>query len=217
MHIESLVLGPLETNCHIAWNDPGQAIVIDPGADSDAIMGFLDRRRLKVAAWMATHGHFDHISALSAVHGQQPAPIGMSRADERWAFNPSNSLPPLCSAPSRPSEIARQLEDGQEWNDIGTPCRIIATPGHSPGGVCFYFPQEAVLFSGDTLFRGSIGRTDLPGSNSDMMVESLARLAALPPKTRVFPGHGPDTTIEAELRTNPFFTSISTSIEDRKP
>ncbi len=207
MHIESLILGPLETNCHIVWNDTNRAMVIDPGDESAAILDFLDRSHMEVAAWMATHGHFDHINALAAVHRKRPAPIGMSRADEIWAFNPGNQLPTLYAAPERPAEIDRLLEDGQEWDDIGTPCQIIATPGHSPGCVCLYFPQQDVLFSGDTLFKGSIGRTDLPGSQPEIMAESLGRLAALPPRTRVFPGHGPATTIEKELSTNPFFTS----------
>ncbi len=208
MNIETIAVGPLGTNCYIAWNDPGRVMVVDPGDDSRMILDFLAEQHLVVAAYIATHGHVDHISALAALHRALPAPIGMSSADEAWAFNQNNRLPPLYGVPERPAKISLWLKDGVELDIIGVKCAVIATPGHSPGGVCLHFPAENVLFSGDTLFRGSIGRTDLPGSDPHAMERSLSKLTGLPPATRVFPGHGPSTTMGHELNVNPFLRSI---------
>ncbi len=204
MNIETITVGPLGTNCYIVWNDPGRVMVVDPGDNSPVILDFLTKQRLVVAAYIATHGHVDHISALAALHRALPAPIGMSSADEAWAFNQGNRLPPLYGVPERPAEISIWLEDGVEFDMIGVKYTVIATPGHSPGCVCLHFPGENVLFAGDTLFRGSIGRTDLPCSDQQAMERSLSKLAGLPPETQVFPGHGPSTTIKHELNANPF-------------
>ncbi len=204
MNIETIVVGEFQVNCFLLWGAERRAIVVDPGSDADAIVERLATNRLEVAAYAMTHGHVDHLSALAELHRLHPAPIGMHPADTAWAFSEANSMPPWYDMPRRPASIAREFEDGQDWTDGDLNYRIITTPGHTPGGVCLFFKGENVLLSGDTLFAGSVGRTDLPGGHSRTLSASLKRLAALPDEVRVYPGHGPHTTIAHEKRTNFF-------------
>lgn len=204
MHIESLVVGPIESNCYIIWNDRREALVIDPGDDADRILAAIEQAEAQVQAYLLTHGHIDHVSALAEVHEQHPAPIGLHPEDARWAFEPVNQMPPYYPAPRAPAGIERKWKDGEEWTDAGFRYRIMETPGHTPGGVSLYFPDHGVLFSGDTLFHGSVGRTDLPGGDPRILTASLRKLAHLPDDTRVYPGHGPMTTMGFEKENNPF-------------
>lgn len=204
MHVEMMPVGPFEANCYLAWGETRQALVIDPGADAERVLRLLDRHNLTVAAYLLTHGHMDHIGALAPLAALRPAPIGLHPDDARWAFEPANQMPPYYPVPERPSETARPLADGQEWTDGGLTYRILATPGHSPGSVCYYFPSEHALFTGDTLFQGTVGRTDLPGGATAVLSRSLERLAKLPPETRIYAGHGAASTLAEELRSNPF-------------
>jgi len=204
MNIRQITVGSFQANCLIVWGGGSEAIVVDPGADAGAIRAVIDQNGLSVAAYMLTHGHMDHVSAIAELHAALPAPVGISKFDLPWAFEESNQMPPFYPPPGRPATIERELADGQEWNDAGLAYRVIATPGHTPGSVCFHFPAENVLLTGDTLFAGSVGRTDLPGGDSRAMNESLGRLAALPEETTVYCGHGPKTTVAHE-RANNFF------------
>lgn len=208
MHIEGVMVGPAESNCYIVWTDAREAMVIDPGGDPDRILSVIDRHKLRVAAYPLTHGHVDHVSALAAVFDRHPAPIGMHPEDAAWAFSSRNQMPPWYGQPVLPADIERAYDDGQAWTDAGLTYRIMFTPGHSPGGVCFHFAEQNVLFSGDSLFRQSIGRMDLPGGNPRILAASLRRIMALPDDTRVFPGHGPETTIGEERTGNPFILRL---------
>jgi len=204
MNIETLVVGEFQVNCSVIWGPRGEAIVIDPGSEPAAILAFLEARGLTVAAYMLTHGHVDHISGLAAVHAERPAPIGLHPLDQAWAFTGRNALPPFYGVPTEPASIDRMLAEGQVWEDGGLTYHVIETPGHTPGGVCFHFPEADALIVGDTLFAGSVGRTDLPGGNSRVLQHSLKRLSALNGTLRVYPGHGPSTSIGHEKRTNFF-------------
>ncbi len=204
IHIESLVVGPIESNCYVVWGDHREALVIDPGDDANRIVSVIEREKLSVQAYLLTHGHVDHVSALAEVHERHPAPVGLHPEDARWAFEPINQLPPFYPAPRAPARIDRSWKEGEEWTDAGFPYRIIETPGHTPGGVSLHFIRDGVLFAGDTLFHGSVGRTDLPGGDSRVLSESLKKLAQLPDEIRVYPGHGPETTIGFEKGHNPF-------------
>jgi len=204
MNIETIPVGPYEENCYLVWGNTPKALIIDPGAEPEAVITVLSTNNLEVAAYLITHGHADHTGALAELHTAYPAPVAMHPNDQRWAFTEVNQIPPHYPSPASPPEIERELKDGQHWTDNDLTYEIIDTPGHTPGGVCFYFPGEKTLFSGDTLFKGSVGRTDLPSGDPRVLSASLKKLAALPPETRVFPGHGPNTTIEIELRTNFF-------------
>jgi len=204
MNIECLTVGPFQSGCYIAWGPERHALVIDPGADAATILACLDARGLDVACYLLTHGHIDHVSALAEVSEKHPAPYALHALDLKWAFSASNQMPPFYPIPRRPAEPFRTLADGQTWTDGGLSYTVIGTPGHSPGSVCFHFPDEGVLFSGDTLFQGTVGRTDLPLGDGRMLTQSLRKLAQLPPDTRIIPGHGPETTLAEEFRINPF-------------
>ena len=203
MNIKAIPTGPLEEICYLVWGDEKQAMVFDPGYDADRIQGTLDEHRLGVAAYVCTHGHVDHISALAELHAKQPAPVVMHSSDLAWAFEPANQMEPLYPVPSRPEVDDFQLLDRtREWTFADLSCERIETPGHTPGSCCLLFPADGILIAGDTLFKGSCGRTDLPGGNPRHMKESLEMLKQLPDETRVYPGHGPETTIGVERATN---------------
>jgi glyoxylase-like metal-dependent hydrolase (beta-lactamase superfamily II) len=146
----------------------------------------------------------DHISALADVYDAHPAPIGIHSADLKWAFDKQNQMPPFYDVPRKPAEIARTFEDGQEWTDAGLTYSAILTPGHTPGSTCFHFKAGGLLVTGDTLFAGSVGRTDLPGGNSRILSASLKKLSAFSGETIIYPGHGPSSSIAAEKATNYF-------------
>jgi glyoxylase-like metal-dependent hydrolase (beta-lactamase superfamily II) len=204
MTIRSLPLGPFETNCHVLWGRAREAIVIDPGSEAAAILDLLRQENLSVAAYLLTHGHMDHISALAEVHAARPAPIRLHALDQDWAFTAANEMPPYFPRPNRPTGEIESLDDGQMGTAGGFRYEVLWTPGHTPGSVCLHFPELARVFTGDTLFAGSVGRTDLPGGDSRALTKSLARLAALPDETEAYCGHGPSTTIGQEKRTNFF-------------
>lgn len=208
MEIEVIAVGAFESNCYVAWGPAREALVIDPGADAGPILRLIDAKQLDVAAYLLTHGHVDHVSALADLYDERPAPVAMHPEDRRWAFTERGALLPYYPTPREPPEIVRMLADGQEWEDGGLRYRVIATPGHSPGGVCFHFPGEEVLFSGDTLFQGSVGRTDLPGGSAAALAKSLAKLTRLPPSTRIYPGHGFATTLALEKESNYFLRGV---------
>ena len=204
MNIECLTVGPFQAGCYVVWGPERHALVIDPGADAQAILAYLDAHGLDVACYLLTHGHMDHIGALAEMSDTHPAPYAIHALDLKWAFGPSNQSPPYYSVPRRPAGALRTLEDGQTWTDGGLSYTVIGTPGHSPGSVCFHFSTDRVLFSGDTLFQGTVGRTDLPGGDGQLLTQSLRKLARLPPETRIVPGHGPETRLAEEFRINPF-------------
>ncbi len=204
MKMENLVVGTFQVNCFVIWGETKKAIVIDPGDEPEQIAMFLKTKALSVAAYMLTHGHMDHISALGSLYKIFPAPVGMHAADAAWAFSEANQMPPHYGVPEAPPAIERSLADGQSWNDGDLDYTVLATPGHTPGGLCFFFHEANALITGDTLFAGSAGRTDLPGGNSHLLTASLNRLRSLDNAVRVFPGHGPASTIKREKRINPF-------------
>ena len=154
-----------------------------------------------------THGHIDHISAVTELLEAHPAPVYLHAADAAWAFTAVNRYPPYLRVPLRPDTL-RPLREGPAPDDCGLGGRVLHTPGHTPGGVCLQFEEEALLLTGDTLFQGSVGRTDLPGGDGTVLAESLRKLLALPDALRVLPGHGPDSTLDAERRRNPFLREL---------
>lgn len=208
MQVIPIVVGAFQVNCYLAVSDGGQALVLDPGEDAGQIAVALRERKLSVAAYLITHGHMDHLGALAELMRQFPAPVAMHPADAAWAFSPANAMLPYYDVPERPARIDRDLADGQAYDDGGLHYEVITTPGHSPGCVCFHFPAGKTLFTGDTLFSGSVGRTDLAGSDERLMESSLRKLARLPDDTIVYPGHGPRTTIGREKRDNPFLRPL---------
>ena len=205
MTIQPIPTGPFEEICYIVWGDARQAIVFDPGHDADQILKTLEQHDLAVAAYVCTHGHADHINALAELHKIHPAPIAMHSIDLAWAFEPVNEIEPFYPVPPRPDvETFQRLESSTDWKFADLCFQCMETPGHTPGSCCILFPEADILVAGDTLFKGSCGRTDLRGGSPRQMKESLERLKQLPDETRVYPGHGPDTTIGIERASNFF-------------
>lgn len=198
-----MAVGPFEANCYLIWSQAHETLVLDPGADAEIILDVLDNHHLSVAGYLVSHGHVDHISALAALGEKHPAPLFIHSRDYQWAFSASNQMPPFYPVPRKPTAIPRFIDHYPKWAGADLSCDILSTPGHSPGSVCFYFRDEAVLFSGDTLFQGTVGRTDLPGGNGLLLSRSLQTLAQLPHTTRIYPGHGSVTSLKEELRINP--------------
>ena len=189
-------LGAYGANCSIL-SDGASAWVVDPGSEGERIVSFLRREGLRLEGILLTHAHFDHIGGIPALREAWPdAPVYLHPSDVPMLGHPMNAMPPDYPPLPAPGGIRDCREQ--------TFARVVETPGHTPGGVCYYFPEEKLLLSGDTLFAGSVGRTDFPGGSMGALVESLARLAALPEDTLVVPGHGPETTIGAEKRHNPY-------------
>ncbi|MBI2438087.1 MAG: MBL fold metallo-hydrolase [Lentisphaerae bacterium] len=205
MKIECLTVGPIQANCYVIWGPERRALVIDPGAEAETIQRCLAAHRLEVACYLLTHGHMDHIGALAEISAKHPAPYALHELDLKWAFGAANQMLPFYPRIRSPGLAApRKLVDGQTWLDGALAYKVLGTPGHTPGSVCFHFPDEGVLLSGDTLFQGTVGRTDLPGGDEGLLTESLRKLARLPPATRILTGHGPETSLADELRSNPF-------------
>lgn len=207
MNINTIVVGAFDVNCFIVDLDGSSALIIDPGADADRISSFLQEKHLVPCAYLLTHGHFDHITGLKDLHDEFPAPVALHDKDASWAFTKQNEMLPYYKAPLSPGPVEFLLGNLASIPSLGIQCDVIPTPGHTPGSVCFHLPAHALLFTGDTLFAGSVGRTDLPGGSSRTLASSLELLKSLPDETRIFPGHGPFSTIGEEKRTNYFMQS----------
>ncbi len=209
MQIKTLTVGALQANCYIINQEEStKALLLDPGAEPDRIIAYLEDQGLEVEAILLTHGHCDHIGALEAIRDYSQAPVYIHPADQDYLLSPEKNLSGLGFASQaltcRPAEEAYQ--EGKTYHLAGFSFEVFHTPGHTPGGVSLYFEDEGVLFSGDTLFRHSIGRTDLIGGDTATILKSIIqKLFALPENTRVFPGHMGETTIAEERNHNPFF------------
>ena len=192
MTVDSLVLGPLGTNCYILSAAPdGDAVVIDPASRPERIREALAGRR--VAAVLLTHGHFDHTGALSAFEG---CPIYIHRLDAPMLGDPYLSVAQIVHDRKPRPAATDMLEDGDVLHLAGLEIHVVHTPGHTPGGVTYRIGDA--LFTGDTLFQGSCGRTDFPGGSWETEQRSIRRLLSLPGNYTVYPGHGPQTTLAAE-------------------
>ena len=199
--VHTLVLGPLQTNCYVVWGEGSSAcVVVDPAYSPAQILEFTARQGLKIEAIFLTHGHFDHVGAVEALREKTGCGLWMHRGDYNQRKDPMNDyLYPLHD--KELGEIAF-CGDGDEIAAGGLTFRVLHTPGHSRGSLCF--SAEDVLLSGDTLFAGGCGRTDLPGGDWATILMSLADLRELEDAVKVCPGHGESTTIAQEKRYNPY-------------
>jgi hydroxyacylglutathione hydrolase len=207
MKVKTLTVGPLAENCFIVFDENSKdTVVIDPGADGDFILNEL--KDLDVKAILATHGHLDHVGQVGYLKEKLNVPFYMNKKDE---FLINNEIFPnfayIVKAVKCPSPDF-DVKNGDVLKFGNLEFQVIETPGHTPGSVCFFNKKEKIIFVGDTLFKGSVGRTDLPGGNGKMLEQSLKKLMELPEDTVVYSGHGPKTTIGTEKRTNPFITGV---------
>ena len=201
MKSRTLVVGPIGTNCHLVFDDRLRRLfVIDPGAEAERILDAAGKFPYDSARILLTHAHVDHIGAA----GEVARKLGVEKvmldpADRGLYASPENSIPPILFHPDDLPETTDFETDGA--------FRVLHVPGHSPGGSAFLFEdaEEKLLFCGDSLFAGSVGRTDLPGGDYGELIAAIkSELLVLPPETRVFPGHGGFTTIGDEKRENPY-------------
>ena len=193
LQIHTLPLGDYQTNCYILHQEGNRdCLVIDPGYEPEIILSHLSEKGLTLQAILLTHGHFDHVGAVRELAAQ---------TDCQVYLNPKElAMPPMLTA--GPLYYTNTYGEGDRLDIADISFRVLETPGHTPGSVCLV--AENNLFSGDTLFRGSCGRTDLPCGDHRAMTESLKRLAALREDYNVYPGHGSNTTLAREQKTNPY-------------
>lgn len=206
MKYELVVVGALETNCYLVYCEETRACaVIDPGADPEKIIAAIADLELKPAIVLNTHGHVDHIGGNGEIVRKYGVPLAMAKADTGMLqVSDYIELSLLLGAHDSPAPD-RLLGEGDEITVGTVSLRVIGTPGHTPGSVSFLHP--GVLFSGDTLFCGGVGRTDLPGGSWKDLERSIReRILTLPEDTIVLPGHGPWTTVGQERGSNPFLT-----------
>ena len=213
--IGRMVLGVCQTNCYFLYRDgEHEAIVVDPADRGANIYGALQKNGFRVAGILLTHGHFDHIWGLDGLRDAANAAAEAEGGGPVQAYACEAERELLKSARMNVSEQAGRacetyadvyVKDGQEITLAGMTCTVIATPGHTAGGCCYYFEEAGILVSGDTLCAESVGRTDFPTGSMGTLVRSIKdRLFVLPEDTRVYPGHGESTTIGYEKRNNPF-------------
>ena len=203
--IDSRILGMVGTNCYLLCNmDIKECVLIDPADSQDEISRMIDESGCSLKGILLTHGHFDHIMGIEDFLKAFDVPVYVGReeqpllADDR--LNASSMYGYHCAYTG-----AKALEDGQTVECAGTEIHVIHTPGHTVGGCCYYLPEEEALFCGDTLFCGSIGRTDLPtGSSRDLAHSIREKLMILPDETKLYPGHMDESTIGYEKEINPF-------------
>jgi hydroxyacylglutathione hydrolase len=205
---EVIRVGPLQCNCSVIGDEATrEAIVVDPGDDIDDVLALIAKHKLKVKQIIITHGHIDHIGGAMKLKTATGAPIAMNEADQMQV----KLLPIQASwigveSPGK-IEVDQDLKDQDVFRAGSLEATVLFTPGHTEGSSCLYFPHEQKLIAGDTLFAGSIGRTDLPGGSMDKIMQSLhGKVMALPDEVVVSPGHGRATTIGEERETNPFIT-----------
>ena len=210
MIFESFPVGPLACNCTILGDEESrEAIVIDPGDDVSRIAKRLNDQGLKLKQILVTHGHIDHVGGALKLKRLTGAPIFMNEADLPQLDMMEEQAGWLGVRAPETAPPDEGLAEGQVVGLEHYPAVVLHTPGHTQGSVCLHFAPLKLLVAGDTLFAGSIGRTDLPGGDSGQIIDSIeSRLLPLPDETKVIAGHGPATTIGAERRNNPFLRTV---------
>ena len=203
--IQRIPVGPIQTNCYILANE-ADALIIDPGAEAGTIEKMIEHLDVTPIAILLTHTHYDHIGAVDETRKMYDIPVYVAPEEDAWLGDPSKNLSQMIGMPFS-VEPAEHLFNPDETLEIGDfSFKVLATPGHSPGGVSFVFDEDQFVISGDALFAGGIGRSDLPGSNPQQLLNGIReKLFTLPGDYKVYSGHGPETTIQKEIDTNPFF------------
>lgn len=208
MKIDRLVLGIYETNCYVLRSDEltEDCLIIDPGMDADELTDFLSEHGLNPLAVILTHGHIDHIAGLAQLRESfQDIKVYIHKLDAQMLSDSRSNLSGISGMAFRTEPADFFLEDNSQFELAAIKLQVLHTPGHTPGGVCLYSADDGLAFVGDTLFAGSVGRTDFPGGSTTQLVEGIKqKLFTLLDRTKIYPGHGPATSIANEKANNPF-------------
>lgn len=206
--VKLLTLGGMGTNGYVVYRE-NQAVVIDPGDDLYKIDGFLKEQELQLEGILLTHGHFDHIGAVEALKEAYKVKVYALEQEKDTLKDSAKNLSGAMGA-GYGIEADVWLQDGETLSLAGIDFKVIHTPGHTPGGVCYYVEEKEMLFSGDTLFHCSVGRSDFPGGSGSTLVRSIVdKLLCLPDDTKVLPGHMDPSTIGIEKQYNPFIQGVN--------
>lgn len=204
--IMKLVVGQLQENCFILFDENKDAFVVDPGGSSENIIEAIEKNSLNIKYILLTHGHFDHVGAVAALVKKYKAPVYLSKEDRAFLESPKEVRASSFGMQIESAEVDVFVKEGDEIPFSEGTIKVIETPGHTLGSVCYLF--ENYLFAGDTLFNGSIGRTDFPESDHSLMVESLKKLKKLDDEIYVLSGHGPESQISYEKMANPYLRQL---------
>jgi hydroxyacylglutathione hydrolase len=206
MDVRMFTVGPIQENCFLFRRDGSdRALIVDPGEEADRLLGAIDELGVTLDGILLTHTHFDHVGAVAPLARATGAEVWVPELEKGVLADISSYVPWPEFGPFESWDAEHTLNGGERLELAGFEIDVLFTPGHSPGHVTFYVPDEQAVFSGDVLFQGSVGRTDLPGGDPRVLMETLQTLAAtLPDETTVHPGHMGITTIGAERATNPF-------------
>ena len=206
IRVDYMVIGPVSTNCYFLVNEElREAVIVDPGENAKQIQGYLAENELKPVAILLTHGHFDHMMAATALRDAYGIKV-YATAKEKELLNSSTlNLSKGFLRTDYTMDADIYCKEGDEFYLAGCSIRVLETPGHTPGGCCYYIPSQNMMFSGDTLFYGSIGRTDFPGGSFKELSRSIKeKLYVLPAETICYSGHGEATKVGFEKEHNPY-------------
>lgn len=194
------------TNCYLVCNEEtGEGFVVDPGGYEEKIVELLKEKKVRLTAVFLTHGHLDHMMAAERLQKEYEVPVYCHAAEQQVLTDAVMNLTARFLRKNYVFTKAESLADGAEFTAAGVRVRLLHTPGHTPGGCCYYLPEEGILFSGDTLFYRSIGNTEFPGGSSVALAKAVReKLYVLPEETLVYAGHGEPTDIGSEKRENPY-------------
>jgi hydroxyacylglutathione hydrolase len=211
MDVRTFTVGPVAENCFIARVDGSdRAVIVDPGEEENRILGGVEDLGVRVEAILVAHCHFDHIGAVAPVASATGAPVYCPEIEVPVLADIMSFVPWPGFGPYESYEADEIIAGGEHLSLAGLEIDVVFTPGHSPGHVTYAIPDQGALFSGDVLFKGSIGRTDLPGGDAPTLLESIRTLVdGYPPETTVYPGHMGVTTLGAERATNPFLAELA--------
>lgn len=206
MRIKTIVVGIFEVNCYLYWDEStSDGVIIDPGADFDTIKSEVEKAGFLPKGLLLTHGHGDHIGAVKETLEYYDIPLYAGEGEEELLTNAQKNLSATMGINLTTPLPNRLLKDEESINTGTLNFKILATPGHSPGGICYLDEINNILFCGDTLFFSSIGRTDFPGCSHQQLIDSIqTKIMTLPDSIKCYPGHGPATTVGAERINNPF-------------
>ncbi len=206
--IKTVVVGPFQVNCYLVMNTRTKTgVIVDPGAEAERIAQAIERLEMTPQAVLLTHGHGDHIAAVTELVERFGLQLYVGRDDADLLTDPHANVSALLGMPVTTSEPDHLVDDEQLITVAGIEFLVLAVPGHTPGGVSYLLQREGKLLCGDSVFHGSIGRTDLPGGSHEQLVRSIhEKIMRLPDEVVLYPGHGPQTTVGAERISNPFLT-----------